>query len=157
MDFFHTQLSWYHVCFIANGEVINSIMTAIQANVFRCFIKTFKRQINNKAVFLSASNKVIKPTFIFLYFFIFFFTDKTIEYGYFLWIRVHFIYWNDITIIVMKDIITNLFARICQIINHMFVLALFDIFRHKDTACHKTASVPSTCDTINLSCLHQKG
>ena len=130
MDFFHTQLSWYHVSFTANGEVINSIMTAIQANVFRCFIKACKRQINNKAVFLSASNKIIKPTFICLYF-LFFFWDKTIEYGYFLWIRVHFIYWNDIIIIEMKDIITNLFAHICQIINNMFVLALFDILAKK--------------------------
>ena len=72
VDFFHTQISWYHVSFTANGEVINSIMTAIQANVFRCFIKACKRQVNNKAVFLSASNKIIKPTFICLYFLFFF-------------------------------------------------------------------------------------
>ena len=74
---FDTQLTGYQTSFIAARKVIDTEMRAIESNIFWCFVERLA-QINNRAVFVSATNEIINQCFLV------FFTNKVIKYYYLL-------------------------------------------------------------------------
>ena len=98
---FDTQLTGYQTSFIAARKVIDTEMRAIESNIFWCFVERLA-QINNRAVFVSATNEIINQWFLV------FFTNKSSNITIF-WASssFQFLHWNYIIIATNKDIIPD--------------------------------------------------
>ena len=119
-------------------------MRAIESNIFWCFVERLA-QINNRAVLVSATNKIINQWFLV------FFTNKVIKY-YYLLASSSF---NSSTGIISSLLQTRtLYPTLFDISVNVCSISLYfccSKFWHTNVFYHNTKVVSSAYGTINLS------
>ena len=142
---FDTQLTGYQTSFIAARKVIDTEMRAIESNIFWCFVERLA-QINNRAVLVSATNKIINQWFLV------FFTNKVIKYYYLLGIFILQFLPLELYHHCYKQ---GHYTRHYLIYQSMFVaypcIFVAPNFWHTNVFYHNTKVVSSAYGTINLS------